>query len=240
MKINAHWFKSGVLALVCLCFTLQLFAQATRGNGKVVEQDRDISGFNAIKVSDGIDLFITQGGTEAVKVKADENLLDKVVTRLEGQKLIVEVKGSIRQAEALDVYVTIEDLEALYASGGSDVYAEEGLTLDELKLYCSGGSDTHLKLEVGTLYCQTSGGSDAILSGQVDNMEIETSGGSDFRGKDLKAINCKLRTSGGSDARVYVTGEIEMDASGASDIFYKGGAKVIRQRSSGGSDIHSM
>lgn len=238
MKVNAHWFKSGLMALVCVCFSLQLFAQSVRGNGKVVEQDRDISGFNAIKVGDGVDLFITQGGSGSVTVKADENLLEKVITRKEGQKLIIETKGSIRQAEALDVYVTIKELETLHASGGSDVYAEDGLELDELKLYCSGGSDTHLKLDVGTLYCKTSGGSDAFLSGQVQNLNIETSGGSDFKGQELKAVNCKIRTSGGSDAWVYVTGELEMDASGASDIHYKGGARVLRQRSSGGADIH--
>ena len=78
----------------------------------------------------------------------------------------------------------------------------------------------------------------AILSGTAKTLAINASGGSDFDGKKLEAVNCKVNTSGASDVWVYASGEIEMEASGASDIHYKGSAKVVSSKASGGSDIH--
>ena len=110
--------------------------------------------------------------------------------------------------------------------------------LDKLQLNCSGGSDTHLKLEVETLSCETSGGSDLVLSGKAQKLELNASGGSDFKGKDLEVTNARINTSGASDARIHVTGEVEMIASGASDIYCSGNPKVLVSKASGGADIH--
>ena len=238
MKTYQRWIKSLGLLFFCLSFSLYLSAQRTNGSGNVIEQDRDISNFDAIKVQDGIDLFLSQGNTNALTVKADDNLMDHIITKVEGNTLYLKIKGSINNTKALDVYVTFQDLKALHASGGSDVVGEEILQLDDLKLNCSGGSDTHLELEVGALSCETSGGSDLVLSGSAQNLELNASGGSDFKGKDLEVKNAKIHTSGASDARIHVTGEVEMIASGASDIYCTGNPKVLLSKASGGADIH--
>ena len=239
MKTHAFWIKASFLLLGCFLFVFPTFAQRTAGNGNVIEQSREVASFDIIKVQSGINLYLTQGSQPALTVRADENLMDKIVTKVEGNTLYLDIKGSIRKSKAMDVLVTLKDLKELHASGGSDVYAEDGLKLEELKLFCSGGSDTRLKIEAERLECQTSGGSDAILSGTVNTLMVESSGGSDFNGKKLEAVNCKIQTSGASDVWVHATGEIEMEASGASDIHHTGGAKVVRSRASGGSDIHS-
>lgn len=238
MKTHALWLQSGFFLLTCLLLPFAAPAQWTAGNGNVVEQAREVSGFDIIKVGGGIDLYLTQGGKASLTVKADENLMDKVITRVEGSTLYLEIKGSIRRAKTLAVYAAIEGLSELHASGGSDVYAEGGLKLNGLKLFCSGGSDTKMKIEAESLFCKTSGGSDAILSGKVNTLTVEASGGSDFKGKALQAVKCKIQASGGSDVWVHASGEIEIEASGASDVHFTGGAKIVSSRASGGSDIH--
>lgn len=238
MKKPKFWIKTSLLVLAALILTMPISAQWTAGNGNVIEQKREVGSFDIINVQSGLDLYITQGSPASLTVKADENLMEKIITRVEGNTLYLDARGSIRNAKAMDVYVTVENLRELHASGGSDVVAEEGLKLEELKLFCSGGSDTRMKLDVGSLWCETSGGSDAILSGTAKTLAINASGGSDFDGKKLEAVNCKVNTSGASDAWVYASGEIEMEASGASDIHYKGSAKVVSSKASGGSDIH--
>lgn len=238
MKTRVFWLKASFLMFAGLLLSVAASAQWAKGNGKVAEQEREVAGFDVIKVSSGIDLYLTQGSQPSVTVKADENLMDHIITRVDGNTLYLEVKGSIRKATAMDVFVTVESLSELHASGGSDVYAEDGLKLKELKLFCSGGSDTKMKIEAERLECNTSGGSDAVLSGKVNTLSIEASGGSDFNGKQLEAVNCKVHASGASDAWVHATGEIEMEASGASDIHHTGNAKVVSSKSSGASDIH--
>lgn len=238
MKSHKLWVSASFLMLAALLLSTSLYAQRTTGNGNVVEQERAVGNFDVIKVQKGIDLYITQGSPAALTVKADENILDQIITRVDGKTLYLDVQGSVRNARAMDVFVTLENLSELHASGGSDVFAEDGLKLKELKLFCSGGSDTRMAIEAETLHCNTSGGSDAVLSGKVNELIVESSGGSDFDAKKLEAVKCKIRASGASDAWVFATGEIDIEASGASDIHYKGGAKKISSKASGGADIH--
>lgn len=230
------------LALMfCLSFTLNAqWSQGIKGSGNVIEQNRNLSGFQNVKASSGVDVVLMQGSQDKVVVKADDNLADKITTNVEGNTLVVAVERntSIRNAKSFKVLVTVSNLKQIMSSGGSDIYSEGALRAESLSIKASGGSDVKLDLNVKELTCDISGGSDANLTGKAQYMNIIARGGSDFEGKDFTVENCKLKVQGGSDAYVYVTGEISMEAHGASDIHYKGDPKITYQRSSGGSDIY--
>lgn len=228
------------LLCICVCLTTSgLFAQkSVTGNGNLKEETRSLSGFSAIEVSSGVDVFLSQGSAEKVVVKADENLLDHIETKVEGGVLKITSKGSIRRAKALDVYVTVTALERIHASAGSDVQTTSSLSVNDLVIRMSSGSDLEMDLTANELTCNVSGGSDANLSGKVGVLVAEANGGSDIEAKNLEVGKCTIKARGGSDARVHVTGELEMEAQGASDIFYSGNPKILSSKASGGSDIH--
>lgn len=231
---------SCLLAAVLLSMTT-LGAQTTiTGSGQVKEESRSLSGFDAIAVSDGIDVYLTVGGNTAVKVIADDNLLPQLKTTVKGGVLTMEVDGNIRKSTKMEVHVTMPKVKAIDASGGSDVMGQGTINADDFRLGLSGGSDVKLALKAKSINCQISGGADAILSGEVGDLTVDASGGSDLKAGDLKATNCTLNTSGGSDATVYVTNSLKADASGASDIRYKGDPKDVNSRASGAADISKM
>mgnify|MGYP005666488447 CR=1 FL=1 len=240
MKNN---FKKFTFLLTILSFTL-LSSSAwgqklrVRASGDIVEQDRNVSGFTALAVEDGIDVYVALGNSTKVIVKTHEDIQGKIKTEVRNNTLEIEVDGSIWQAKEMSVYVTMPDLERISTSGGSDVYSQGTLNLDLLEIYTSGGSDVKLEVNAQELRCKSSGGSDIYLRGTVDLLLAKASGGSDIKAKELTAKKCEVKTSGGSDAWVHVTEEIEMEASGASDIHYSGNPRVAYQRSSGASDIH--
>ncbi len=236
-------FKKFTFLLTILCFTLAASSawgqkKKVRASGDVVEQERNVSSFTALDVQDGIDVYLTIGNSTKVTVKTHENIQQYIRTEVRGGTLEVEVEGHIWQAKEMKVYVTTPDLEKLSTSGGSDVYSEGTIELDLLEIYTSGGSDVKLEINANELRCKSSGGSDIYLRGTVDVLLAKASGGSDIKAKELTAKKCEVKTSGGSDAWVHVTEEIEMEASGASDIHYSGNPRVLYQRSSGASDIH--
>lgn len=203
---------------------------------------RAVASFHGIRVSAGIDLYLSQSGTEALAVSASSTeYRDKIVTEIENGVLKISLgeKGSWGIGNwgnhKMKAYVSVKDIDLLEASGGSDVFVDEKLQVSKLKVHLSGGSDMLGKLVVDELEIGASGGSDAKLSGSANRLKVTISGGSDFKGSDLAAEYCSIHASGGSDAYVRVNKELESHASGGSDIRYSGNPSTQNSSSGDGS-----
>ena len=214
-------------------------------NSKVINdqnaQARNAKGFHAIRVSHGIDLYLSQGD-EAVAVSAsDVDTRNRIITEVENGvlKIYMENKGMHWDwgNKKMKAYVSFKMLDDLEASGGSDVFTESTIKQDKLSIHLSGGSDLKAKVEINDLSLHQSGGSDVSISGTVSNLKIDASGGSDFNGYDLASDICDIEASGGSDMHVTVNKELKANASGGSDIYYKGSGVIKEMRSSGSSSI---
>lgn len=239
MKASFYYIRSIFFAVLIMLSATTFLAQKSNGNGNVVEQERNFSGFDAIEVSTGVDVILSQGSTEKVVVKTDAGYQDNVLIKKSGSTLSIRVNGGRNfNPKVLDVYITVKDLSKLTAHAGSDVESSGKLSLGDLEVYMSAGSDLEMELDANSLFCHLSGGSDASLEGAVKQFEVKAQGGSDIEAKKLKVQDCKLRLSGASDAVVTVNGNLDMEASGSSDIRYYGGASVVHSRTSGGSDIY--
>lgn len=232
----------GILAFI-LAFTVTSTISAQR-NADLAEENRFIDHFDAISVSGGIDVYLTAGNKSGLKVLADQDMLDKVITELEGDKLVIRMKKNTnwklnwKDRNAIEVHLTYATLEHITSSGGSDVYAQNTIKGSNFSINCSGGSDVKLDLDVNEFICHTSGGSDANLTGRVKMMEVSASGGSDVHARELEVDNCIIEASGGSDTKITVNGDLEVRATGASDVYVYGNPNIISKHSSGASDIH--
>ena len=201
---------------------------------------REGKGYEAIEISDGIDLFVSYGD-EAIAVSASEvKYRDKIKTIVENGvlKISYDEKGiSWNSKRNLKAYVSFKKLTALAASGGSDINVEGSIKGDELTIHISGGCDFKGKVEVKKLDVDQSGGSDVNISGVATQVLIDASGGSDFNGYGLITDVCNAEASGGSDIEITANKEISARASGASDISYKGSASLKESKSSGASSV---
>jgi len=210
-------------------------------NDKNAEK-RNASGFHAIVVASGIDLYFSQGD-EAVAVSANDlSDRDRIKTEVSNGvlKIYLDTKGchwGMRGDRKLRAYVSCKVLDKLEASGGSDVYIKDVLKSDRLDMTLSGGSDFKGKIAVGRLTIEQSGGSDSFITGTASDLSVNASGGSDFHGYDLVADLCRVEASGGSDIHLTANKELSIEASGGSDVYYKGPAVIRNQHSSGSSSI---
>ena len=224
------------MALI-VCFGAQSFAK------KSDTQVRNVSEFSAIKVSSGIDLYLTQGNSEKVEVKADEDIIDKIVTKVKDGVLHIYLEKNMnwKWNKSRQAFVTFDDLTAIKASAGSDVYSENSFDLEDLKLDASSGSDIKLTDVVAQkIGLETSSGSDAKISGKVEQFEARASSGSDIDAGNLVSKNCKVRVSSGSDATVHATKSLKADASSGGDIRYKGNPTHRDTNESSGGDVYSF
>ncbi len=206
-------------------------------------QARNVNGFHAIKISSGIDLYLTQSNEEGVAVSAnEEKYRDNIKTVVENGVLKIYYDAGTNlhinwDNRKMKAYVSVKNIDNLEASGGSDIYVQGTLQVADFKLQVSGGSDFYGALEAANFSVSQSGGSDVKASGKAAMLSVEASGGSDFHGYDLNADNCTLDASGGSDMYITVNKELTIKASGGSDVSYKGSPVIKDMNVSGSSDV---
>jgi hypothetical protein len=221
-------------AALLFCFT------ALAGNSDKTEI-RNVSNFKGIDVSSGIDLFITMGETESVKIVADNDIIDKIVTEVKDGVLRIYLKQNNwfnwSVNEKRKAYVTIKELNRIEASSGSDVISENTLKGDALKISVSSGSDVNVDVYFKNLDVNASSGSDAKIRGKVKNLTADSSSGSDINAGELESVFCKASASSGSDVTVNVSEELQASASSGADVKYYGNPSVKDINESSGGDV---
>ena len=227
-------------------------------------QVRKVPSFTAISVSSAIDLYLTQSNKNEVAVSAtNDEIRDHIVTEVVGGTLIIRLgdKGTWFSWRKwgnykTKAYVSIKDIDALTASGASNVHLVNTIESPKIRIKLSGASDFKGNIKAGVLMYQLTGASDykgevsansididgsgassIELTGNVDDLAVEVSGASDAKLYNLTAKGAILRASGASNIGVTVTEILRANSSGASDINYKGNPNVKESNTSGASNI---
>ncbi|EHQ26639.1 head GIN domain-containing protein [Mucilaginibacter paludis] len=210
-------------------------------------QDRHLTGFSAIQLSASYDVYITQGGSESVKVEAPDDIINHIATEVQSGTLKIYSKGehgwsgwNLNGHKKMVVYVEVRNLNSISISGSGDVFFKDGITAPSLKIKVSGSGDVLGKLNVKTLEAAISGSGDVKLSGRADNAAVSLSGSGDYSARDLVTASTAVRVSGSGDAVVNASQKIDASVSGSGDIRYTGEAKQISSDSHGSGEIHRL
>lgn len=233
------------LAFVAIAMLLALSScyidgwnQSISGNGRVVDETRDVSGFTGVHASTGIDVYLTQGSDFEVRVEADENLHEVILTEREGSMLVVKTdRVSIRNAKSKKVHVTLPELESLKISSAGDCVGQNAFNCDDLRISISSAGDLKLEVDARRIDLDISSSGDADLSGSADMFDVSLSSAGDLNAYDLIAKKVDVNVSSAGDARVHATEEISASASSAGNIYYKGDARVVHSHSSSAGNI---
>ena len=214
------------VALTSCKFDLS-FGQVT-GNGDVVEATRDIDeDFDEIRVSRGLDVYLTQGDETNILIEADENLHDLITTEVSNNILKITSEENIGSASAKKIYVTFENISIIKATSGSDVYSENTIKSDELTLITTSGSDMEVKVNVEDLTLESTSGSDLRVSGTTNLLAAKCSSGADIKAGKLEALEAKVSASSGSDVTVNTSKKLIAKASSGGDIKYYGNPEKV-------------
>jgi hypothetical protein len=233
MKIIQFYVTSLImLVLALLLADAPLMAQQLRGNGNMQTQDRDVSGFKGINVSGGFAVEVTQGNQESLRIEAEENLLGNIRTEVRGGVLHIYNEDGVTSNKGMKAYITMRELNSVDISGGVKVTGKSSFRTDALKLDISGASKVTMDINTKKLDADMSGASKIELTGKADVLEMDMSGASKVEAADLQAKRVKVEASGASKIKVYATDELDINASGATVVHYKGSPSISAETSS--------
>ena len=161
-----------------------------KGSGNLATETREVAAFSELDISSAVNVDLTVDASvgHSVTVTYDDNLLDKLVTRVAGDTLVIELQGSVNLTGGADrsVTVTMPDVTSIDVSGASSVTAT-GSTAS-YRLDASGASQVDLRnLEVVDAEIDVSGASnvDVFATGTVSG---SASGASDVTISDGFAV----------------------------------------------------
>ena len=237
--------KNSITKTIAILFIATIFTSCSidmfnkvNGNRNVVTKQRKASDdFNGIKVSTGIDLYISQGNSPKITVEADENLHDIIITEVNDGVLKVYSEKSIWRAKARKVYVTVVELNTLRATSGSDVYGEDTIKTDEISIIATSGADIRISVDATSVETNSTSGSDIKISGKSINHASNATSGASIDAYNLQSKNVLAKATSGADINIYASEKLDAKATSGGDIDFKGNPKQVNKKSSSGGDV---
>ena len=209
-----------VLASGCIWQNLQ-------GSGKIINQSRDVSGFNQISVDGSSTLIITQGDKESLTVEADDNLMPYIKTNVSNNTLKI-YNNPILPTKTIKYYLTVKDINSINYLGSGNIRSNN-LKVNSLKIKVDGAGNTNLtNLSADTLKILITGAGNIISSGNANNQDIYTSGAGNYIGNNLTSKTATITMYGTGKAIIKVSTTLNAKINGVGQISYIGDPKLTQ------------
>ena len=212
-------------------------SRSVKGNGNIITEQREGLVAHRIRLAGFMDVELSQGSATTVKVEADENLQEYIITEMEEGVLVVKMRSNIRfiNSERIKIYITTDKLEQLTLSGSGNITGTNKFTeSDRLKLRLSGVGDLKLDLNTPELDAELSGSGSLALSGETRDAKIQINGVGNCDAENLKAENASVKIAGSGDIRIFADTKLDVTIRGNGSVYYKGAAAVSQKVSGNG------
>ena len=247
-----------VLLLTAGCIRIVTGGEGIIGAPNLVTKEFDFSDFTSIEVGYAFEVDVTRADTHSVTVTLNENVFEYLDISQSGKTLRIRMKSYYSyQRVTRQASITLPALRSLELSGASrgevagfetmddmgfDVSGASNLSLVDLKagntsFDVSGASRVTGSIEITDGDIDVSGASTIELEGKGTNVRLEVSGASTARLDHFPVEIADTRVSGASNATIEVSGRLDIDISGASRLYYNGGAVLGSVQVSGASTL---
>ena len=224
--------KNALLILIA-CSVLYscdlVVSKRVSGNGTVTTQERSIASAEKIKVYGSFDVDLVPSANTSIKVEADDNLMQYIVTREEGGWLVIKPEEHINLSSSKGIKITVNTptLEALDVAGSANVRALDKFTKGQkLEVDLSGSGNVWVNVNTPEVYASIAGSGVVQMKGETRNLKLDVSGSGDFKGNELMSENVDVDIAGSGDVSVYADGKLKASIAGSGHVYYKGNANV--------------
>jgi len=200
-------------ALGCVCGPISFgtggfgWPGAVRGSGRLVEEERPVSGVTGVELATFGDLTIELGDEEELRIEAEENLIPYFDTEVRDGVLVIRQRPNVRLVSRMPVnfYLTVEALESIQLSASGDVEAPD-LEAEDFSATVTGSGDLRMgDLEAMEVELRLTGSGELRMGNlEADALNIRISGSGDMTMDDLYA----------GDLLVLLTGSGNLDVDG--------------------------
>jgi len=235
-KIAALLFAAATLACTVSVPTLS----SASGSGNVITLTKDFTGFDQVEIGSAFEATVQQGETFAVVIRIDDNLEADLELNQVGQTLEIGLDPDrifgIGDA-TLEAEISMPTLSRVEASGATHITLVGFDSAQALQVVASGASSVDGEVQAGDTSMEASGASSISVAGGAANLVLEVSGASSVDLELFPVTDLQAELSGASNAVVNVSGTLDVEASGASELSYLGNPTLGNVNASGASTV---
>ncbi len=216
-----------IITLFVLLFTS---CNKITGEGPIVHQERNISGFTGIDLRMPGDVYVTPGPTFDVELNAQQNILDVMETYVEGNSLIIRIKNdvSLKKHEPISIFISLPVVQSVRISGSGNINCPDSIFSTNFTTDISGSGNINLAhVKASQLNANISGsGSTRINGGDAPIALLNISGSGNFHLLNFATQTMSTTTSGSGNMFVNVANNLNATISGSGSVHYLGNPVV--------------
>jgi hypothetical protein len=223
-KLHATFLMATLLA----CTALQAQWKKVTGNGNTTTQVRSLPAFTEVSVGGGMQVTIVQAANIEVKVQADENLQEYIITEVKGNKLVVRHPNNVSvNSKGVQVFISMPKLDEASISGSGNIAGATPIPSSGVfNVSISGSGNIDVKTTATEVVARISGSGSIQIGGKTSELEVAISGSGSFKGYALQAEAAEIKISGSGNVETSASTKLEASISGSGDVFYKGNPGV--------------
>ena len=217
-------------------------------NNKGVEI-RKVARFSGIEVSSGIKINYTQGSPQIVRVETDPEKLKYISTEVVNGILRVSInspRGGINFRKITVDVVSPEINEIRVTSGATfngmnkiqsnkfNITTSSGAIVNanmevrsDLNIEATSGSSVSLDVSARKVYVKSTSGSSTTISGKAASSIFHISSAGSCNAQNLVVNTAEAEVSSAGSLSIHVADELNVKASSAGSVRYKGNPKVV-------------
>ncbi len=206
-----------------------------KSTGKIVIEERSVGIVNVIELHDNINLILTHDTFKTrLAVEAGENLLYKITTGVDSNKLILRNNNNCNWVRSFDtpvnVYLTAPRIDTIIYRASGDISTTNALVNDTLQVDIwegSGSINMNVNVAKSRFYIHT-GTVDLTVHGSSQVNFISSLGYGPVNCLGLETKFTYMRTASPNDCYVNTSVELAVEIENIGNIYYKGAPPTVR------------
>ncbi|HET6226454.1 MAG TPA: DUF2807 domain-containing protein [Bacteroidia bacterium] len=199
--------------------------------GTIIQETRDISGFDAILVKDDVNVFLIQDSISKVIVEAGENIVPLIKTQVSGKTLVLRNRNRCNfmrsYKKPLNVYIHIPLLTQINAEGTGDIKSLNTIVTPAIYVAANNSGNTEITLQATQLTTSMHGNADFTLHGYSYHHDCDVQGTAYLLAGDLQTDYTYLHSATLGLCYVNVTSLFQCKIDLKGDIFCYGNPKHV-------------
>ncbi len=211
-------------------------------SGNVLTESRNVGPFSEIVLQGLGEVMIQQGDSTSLEIKADENFIAFIDSRVDGDQLILAIREEvcILQSELeIQYHITVSDLTLLHIIGAGVVQTHQ-LEVDKLRIQLDGSAAINLSgLQLDTLVTDLNGTGMVQVSGIANNQIVNLNGVGQYQAGNLKSLSAEVKLNGTGSLEVWALSDLQVEVNGLGNVGYYG-TPELRTTNTGWGEIERL